>query len=288
MSMDAHPFRWVGLFDRRGQRRNPALALGLFDARQSHPTMLVHFLLQLIAGISLTWAVMPRAQVTSGFFRIQHLLVLGLSVLTALAANRMGATLPTWGVLTAQICAGLAAGVAFVGSVLWTLERRRAGTVSVYLICGLIFGPLIALAAVRTTPVWLGILSELSSGATVGGAVTAMLLGHWYLTAPTMSIAPLRQLTLVLLIAVGVRLVVSAIAFGLGGEALHGSLVWTWFALRWLAGIVAPLVLCGMTLRILRYRNTQAATGVLFAIVILAFIGELAALLLSSELQRPW
>lgn len=250
--------------------------------------MLVHFLLQLMAGISLTWAVMPRAQVTSGFFRIQHLLVLGLSVLTALAANRMGATLPAWGVTTTQICAGLAAGVAFIGSVLWTLERRPAGTVCVWLICGLMFGPLIALAAVRTQPAWLGILSELTSGATVGGAVTAMLLGHWYLTAPTMSITPLRQLTLVLLVAVGLRLIVSAVAFGLGSGALHGSLVWTWFALRWLAGIVAPLVLCGMTLRILRYRNTQAATGVLFAIVILAFIGELAALLLSSELQRPW
>ena len=42
-----------------------------------------------------------------------------------------------------------------------------------------------------------------------------------------------------------------------------------------------------MTLRILRYRNTQAATGVLFAAVILSFIGEMSAALLAGELQRP-
>lgn len=250
--------------------------------------MLAHFLLQLMAGITFTWVVMPRAQVTAGFFRIQHLLVLGLSVLGALSVARLGASLPPWGVTLVQVCGGAAAAIAYVGSILWTLDRRPAGTVSVYLLCGLMFGPLIALAAVRTLPAWLGILSEVASGLTVGGAVTGMLLGHWYLTAPTMSIAPLRQLTLVLLGSLTLRLIVSAIALCFGAALLHGSLVWTWFALRWLAGIVAPLVLCGMTLRILRYRNTQAATGVLFAVVILAFIGELAALLLSSELQHPW
>jgi hypothetical protein len=83
-------------------------------------------------------------------------------------------------------------------------------------------------------------------------------------------------------------LVVSAIAWGYGHEALQGSLLWTWFALRWLAGILGPLVLCGMTLRILRYRNTQAATGVLFAAVILSFIGEMSAALLAAELHRPF
>jgi hypothetical protein len=60
-----------------------------------------------------------------------------------------------------------------------------------------------------------------------------------------------------------------------------------WLVLRWLAGIVAPLVLAVMVWRILRYRNTQAATGVLFVGVIVTFIGELSATLVSRELHLP-
>jgi hypothetical protein len=60
-----------------------------------------------------------------------------------------------------------------------------------------------------------------------------------------------------------------------------------WLVLRWLAGIVAPLVLAVMVWRILRYRNTQAATGVLFVGVIVTFIGELSATLVSQELHLP-
>jgi hypothetical protein len=60
-----------------------------------------------------------------------------------------------------------------------------------------------------------------------------------------------------------------------------------WLVLRWLAGIVAPLVLALMVWRILRYRNTQAATGVLFVGVIVTFIGELSATLVSRELHLP-
>jgi len=40
-------------------------------------------------------------------------------------------------------------------------------------------------------------------------------------------------------------------------------------------------------LRILKYRNTQSATGVLFAAVILAFIGETTAALLFREFHWP-
>jgi len=42
-----------------------------------------------------------------------------------------------------------------------------------------------------------------------------------------------------------------------------------------------------MVWRILRYRNTQAATGVLFVGVIVTFIGELSATLVSRELHVP-
>lgn len=247
--------------------------------------MLAQFVLQLVAGISLMWAVMPRRQVTSGFFRIQHLLVLGLCVVAALAngpetadENRSG--LVGWWL---SVMAGI---VSFLGSVLWTLERRKAGTVCVFLTLGLVLFAVLCRALHAGGP--LRMVTDLATAGVLGGTVTGMLLGHWYLTAPTMSITPLTSLTRILLIAVLVRFVVSVACWWIGGEAIHGSLLWSWFALRWIAGILAPLVLCGMTLRILRYRNTQAATGVLFASVILSFIGELSATLLTAELQRPY
>ncbi|OYW18184.1 MAG: hypothetical protein B7Z55_11100 [Planctomycetales bacterium 12-60-4] len=252
--------------------------------------MLAQFTLQLIAGISLMWVLMPRRQVTSGFFRIQMLLVLGLSVLVALTAGQLA---PTTTDKTAPVrwetWLGMVIGLtAFAGSILWTLERRKAGGICAFIIWGLANLALDSAFRGTLAPNWLGLLSAGATAAVLGGTVTGMLLGHWYLTAPTMSIAPLTKLTQIFGLSLIVRLIVSGLAWYLGSDALQGSLLWTWFALRWLAGILAPLVLCGMTLQILRYRNTQAATGVLFAAVILTFIGELSAALLSSELHCPF
>lgn len=254
--------------------------------------MLAQFTLQLMAGISLMWALMPRRQVTSGFFRIQMLLMLGLSVLAGLSAGRfLPGTAVEASTTAVSVIRGLTVAIgvlAYVGSILWTLDRRKPGA-----ICGFVIWGLSNLAldfAFRGTlqPNWLGLFSAGATASVLGGTVTAMLLGHWYLTAPTMSIAPLSRLTQFLLISLIVRGVASALGWSFGGDAIQGSLLWTWFALRWIAGIVIPLVLCGMTLQILRYRNTQAATGVLFAAVILTFIGEMSAALLNSELGRPY
>lgn len=123
-----------------------------------------------------------------------------------------------------------------------------------------------------------------------------MLLGHWYLTTPTMSIEPLKRLNLFLGIAGLLRLILSATTvFMLSGGAFDSAetrLRWVavpqaWLGLRWLAGIIGPLVVCLMVWRILKYRNTQSATGVLFVGVILAFIGDMTAALLLNETKWP-
>ena len=46
--------------------------------------MIALFVLKLLAGITLMWWLMPRAEVTDGFFKIQMRLVLGLAVLGSL------------------------------------------------------------------------------------------------------------------------------------------------------------------------------------------------------------
>lgn len=254
--------------------------------------MITQFSLRLICGMSLMWCCMPRAQVTSGFFRIQMLVTLGLGVLTALTAGSFTTDNPESALVSADlvgILGGLLAGTSFLGSVMWTLERRRAGSVLAFVVAGLSGITLllsVAQIGVWQTPAgWLLWMSELSTAALLGGSVTGMLLGHWYLTAPTMSIAPLGRLTLFFGVAVVVRLLLSSLSLYLEWDEFAGTTQWVWLSLRWLAGIVGPLAVFVMTWQILKYRNTQAATGVLFVGVILTFIGEMTASLLYQELH---
>lgn len=255
--------------------------------------MILQFALRLLAGLSLTWCIMPRAPVTVGFFRIQMLVALGLSVLGAMTAGgavTMDGSAPWLSAGAVRgICIALAV-CAFVGSTLWMLGRRTAG-----IVCGLLIAAGAACAVIGTALLprtsafgtALGVVSELSSSWLVGGAVCAMLLGHWHLTATSMSLVPLTRLTQLLLTAAAVRGLLAAIGlFTVEGVAWSGVPA-IWLALRWAAGIAGPLILGAMILRILKYRNTQSATGVLFACVILTFIGETTAALLCREFQWP-
>ncbi len=257
--------------------------------------MIAQFSLRLICGMSLMWCLMPRSRVASGFFRIQMLVVLGLSVLAALTLGSLsGGAQGAAPLLTANvalaICLSLTA-AAFLGSVFWTLERRRAGS---------IFGFLIAAASTVLLlfwqpplgPVWgsaepLRLMSEVSSASLLGSTTAAMLLGHWHLTAPTMSIEPLKRLTGYLGAAGLIRLILSTVGLALARDQISGNTYWLWLALRWSAGIAGPLLVFLMVWRILKYRNTQAATGVLFVGVILTFLGEMTGSLLYRELATP-
>lgn len=257
--------------------------------------MIAQFALMLILGMSLMWGLMPRVQVTAGFFRIQMMIAMALGVLATLTLGQLTSvtsqqTSDQW-LMAARIAAGTIAVCGYVGSVLWMLNKRAAGTVCAFVILVTSFASLVmshgGLANGGTESGVLLLLSQVATAGVLGGAMTGMLLGHWYLTVPTMSIDPLKRLSWLFGIAVFLRLLVSAVGWVMASSILSGGTVWTWFALRWLAGIIAPLVIAAMALQILRYRNTQAATGVLFAGVILTFIGEMSAALLYYELHVP-
>jgi hypothetical protein len=239
-----------------------------------------HFAIRLICGVGLALCAMPRRDVAAAYFRIMLLVVLGLAVLFTLAAP---------GAFWRGIAIG---GVAFVGSVCWLLERRQAGTVAIGAIFVLALVEIVFFGGGAPVSVagrhWLAGVSALASSATLGTALAGMLLGHRYLTAPGMPLAPLIWLNAGLGLATLFRFLVSAIALATGIGALGQSFDWILLALRWLAGIFGPMVVCVMVQRILRYRNTQAATGVLFVAVILTFIGELTGDLLHRTLGVPF
>jgi hypothetical protein len=240
------------------------------------------FLARLMMGVGwFGWAFSKdELKVVSPFFRILMLILLGLGVTFGLAAPREGA----WGAML------IVPALAFVGSVVWFLERRSAGRV-LFLACAVFTQIWIGSQVVRTSDgagSLLNVCSQLASTATLTAALCGMLLGHRYLTAPGMPLGPLIEANFLLGLAGLLRLVVSGAALAYGASALSGTTTVVWLALRWFAGIGGPIVCWWLVRRILVYRNTQAATGVLFVAVILTFIGELTGEILFRSLGVPF
>ncbi len=80
-------------------------------------------------------------------------------------------------------------------------------------------------------------------------------------------------------------------AVGLGlqiaqGPAMPGAF-WLFVAFRWLSGLLGTATMALLAWNTLKVPNTQSATGILYAGVILAFLGELVSQLLSVELLYP-
>ncbi len=133
--------------------------------------------------------------------------------------------------------------------------------------------------------------------AVLAGAVTlSTALGHAYLTATDMTIAPLRRLSTLFAAAVAVRamwvvlvgggLMTLALRRGtLETSALHGQLLM--LAVRGVVGLLLPAVFAYMVRETVRLRATQSATGILYFTLVLVYIGELASQYLVHRLGLP-
>lgn len=135
---------------------------------------------------------------------------------------------------------------------------------------------------------------NLTLGALLLGSITiAWLLGHAYLTATKMTIAPLRRFSGMLSTAITMR-VVFALASVVVGWALHGHSFLTLLANQWLVaslrgglGLVAVAVFAWMVADCVRLRATQSATGILYFGSVFAYVGELASQYLTREVGWP-
>lgn len=254
--------------------------------------MIPQFTLQLIFGMALTWCIAPRPQITSGFFRIQMLVTLGLSVLTLLTLSQ----LESIGTVDPQLAWLMTGGglalttISFLGSVLWTLERRAGGTWcagAIMLVAAML---VLIVSGVPPAPDVLTRFHQagtsLSAGWLIGGTTSAMLLGHWYLTATGMPLGPLVRLNQWFAISAVVRIIFSGWAAVVADWNQLNTVTASWVVLRW-CGLLGPIVIALLVVRILKYRNTQSATGVLYAATISVFMGEMAAALLSSSGAFP-
>jgi hypothetical protein len=256
-------------------------------------TLTYHLLLfatKLTLGVSGAMALTSAKRVTSGFFRVHLWVILGLQVLAALSAYSLVPREPA-AMRLVWLC-GATALVAYAGSVIWLYERFTAGRLALLLIVVLsaACGAFLAAAPNNLSQGYRALLvvDFASSGLLLGAVTTAMLLGHWYLNTPTMELAPLRRLLELLAGAIVMRALVAAIgvAIVVSGKSLSTA-DWTFLTLRWSSAIVAPLILTKMTWETLKIPNTQSATGILYAGVIVVFVGELVAQLLGAQWNVP-
>jgi protein NrfD len=265
------------------------------------------FLTHLGLGIVFTLAFVPR-EAGVKFFRFNaglaaSLLVLALALFFRSVASLSVPEASGIGAATAGFAGPVAAGVlALVVSTLaviayWaTVGRALAGIrpalvgaalvggVVVIVLQGMLFG------AGRGSG-FLTVASFLSSAMLLGGASTAMILGHWYLVIPSMQVSYLQSIVKLHIVSLVVRIaVVGAIVwyalamsfsagFGLAPNfqryvtSIDGIFFWQ----RVLFGLAAPALLSYLTWETAKIRSTQSATGILYVDFFTVVVGEVLA-----------
>jgi protein NrfD len=137
----------------------------------------------------------------------------------------------------------------------------------------------------------LTVASFITSAAMLGGACTAMILGHWYLVIPSLQVSHLQSIVRVHIVSMVARVAVVgaavwfALATGHAADALVGpsfrryilSVDGIFFWQRVLFGLAGPVVLSYLTWETAKIRSTQSATGILYVDFFTVVVGEVLA-----------
>src|SRR3954465_15278574 len=162
--------------------------------------LLAQFLLRLAFGLAVGMAVTSSRKVTSGFFRNHLYVTLGLTTLAAMVLAKI-APIGMWLAVAAAI-------LSYIGSAAWLYEANRLGKLMLWLVAmcaiaaAVIVNPTVGTTAHAS---WWSSISVATSGLVLGLVFASMLLGHWYLNAPGMELAPLRRLLAVSALAVAAQ-----------------------------------------------------------------------------------
>ncbi len=261
--------------------------------------MLAVFCLRLALGMLAALTLLNPKVMHPRFFRTHFVTVLGLSVVAAVL---------DWNT-SAQIPLAITVGLTLIGSLVWIFEHPPGGWIALALSAIAMVFSLAKLSASNSslgrlvldgglteiystgTSLASRIASDLTAAALLGFAMTAMLVGHSYLISPGLTIKPLmRQIA-----ALGVALILRAAVAGLALwywstdhdiANLNDENV-LWLPVRWFVGLIGPAVFGFMAFRTAQIKSTQSATGILYVVVILVFLGELTSLLLTRNTGLP-
>jgi hypothetical protein len=249
------------------------------------------FLILLAGGIMLAAAVPQPREVSVHWLRLAGILALafaGLAIFFLVRRAEIRAM-----VLWTFVGAGAAmlAQLAFVQVLALGTQRLLAMLAFFIAVGGALVLTAGATIAKPQAAALLLILACAGVGATCGIALMDMLLGHAYLTAARMTIAPFRRLNFALAVALGTRVVLNLVAVMLQ-SVRPIELFWPRFGLyvgtRWLVGLIVSMIFVYLAHDCIKRRSTQSATGILYVAGVLIFIGELLALYLVRETGLPW
>lgn len=262
-------------------------------------TVLFLFLAHLGVGIALTLALVSRDAGVK-FFRFNAGLA---AILLAVALAFRPADDPRLSgpLAFAALALAEAALVVYWATIGRTLASIRPVLLGIVRIGGTIaiVAQALALTADRSWPTQLlTVASFLSSAALLGGACTAMILGHWYLVIPSMQVSHLQSIVKVHIVSMIVRVVVVVAAVflaiatwqpGLGPSFRHyiTSVSGIFFWQRVLFGLVGPALLSYLTWETAKIRSTQSATGILYVDFFTVVVGEVLAKYLLLATRVP-
>jgi len=278
--------------------------------------MLAIFSLRLALGMLGSLFLLSPSQMHPRFFRTHFLTALGLSLVVLVME---------WSDPSSRKVFLALVVLAFTGSLAWAFEQTKSGWAFLALTVALLVvalrfsahweplgpawppepqeeggqlgppepqvgaGPIVPCGIHR--PYFFLLLDHLTAAAVLGFAMTAMLVGHSYLISPGLSIRPLMLQLAAFFIALFLRMIVAVTALAIWKENhsltnLNDEVV-LWLPVRWLIGLAAPAFFGFLAYRTARIRSTQSATGILYVVVILIFLGELNALLLQKITGLP-
>jgi hypothetical protein len=244
--------------------------------------MLPIFCLRLAFGLVACLLVLTPSVVPPRFFRVQYLTALGLLSVAWLFLRGLADPV-FFGAL------GVSMVTCIVGSIVWHVEGHP-GSRLVLALAGTLLLTVLVLGGQALRGGKLDaclVVDDVASAAVLGTATSAMLMGHSYLIAPAMSLSPLYRLLWALGLALVGRIVLACLGLYLWTVRPEAGNLETevvlWLGVRWVIGLAGPLVLGWLAWETARIRSTQSATGILYVVVILGFLGELTSQLLLEK-----
>jgi hypothetical protein len=267
--------------------------------------MFTIFIYSLAGGMLAVTATGRPDQIAWRFLRLVGCLVLAMvSLVTVWSIVHGGAVVSgraAWSLRLGMVAAAAAVTVVLAAPFAASLSRVFRGVCAFGGACGIGAGVLPCLGLLGDAPRHVTVLMLLVAAQTlsalfVGSITVAWLLGHAYLTATRMTIAPLDHFGRVLGWMVGTRLVFVlgslALALLLGGTgessvARHLAESWMVALLRIGVGLGAVAVFAYMVRACIRLRATQSATGILYFGSVFAYVGELANQYLIAQCGWP-
>ncbi len=256
-------------------------------------SLATQFCLELTFGVFVALAFVPKAPVGRLFYRIMGTAAVVPLMLAAIvplieetARFSDPRNLATWAALAAfPVISGPFRGRKWALGLAWGLAWCATALV-------------LTLVDSSTTEGFLqlatGSLSAMATGAVAGSVGLAMVLGHWYLTVPNLSVHHLTRLNRVTIVSMLISLVALGLSMLVFGDELASAKQpllspWGLFNLgaRVGVGLALPLLFAWMTAGSLKFKNTRSATGILYASTVLVLIGTAVSISLQDSYGVP-